>query len=492
MNLNQFLLAMRARYKVVLLTLFVTVAAAFIVSLFLPKIYQANTSLVVNYRGVDSVTGLTLPAQMMPGYIATQVEILKSRTVGLNVVDTLNLTANPAAYGLLKEASLFDIFKRGPSKVQSAADLRENLANLVLKSFDVLPSRESSVLTINVQGRDPQLVMAIADAVATAYLDLSVKLKTEPAQKASKLITTQITALRDNYEKAQQQLSQYQREKNMSSTDNRADVESARLNDLSTQLVAIQGQAMEAASRNRQAQTNAAGSPDVINNSLIQGLKQRLAIAESSFAIIQQRLAKNHPQYISAKSELDQVRKSLNDQINATSTGIASNAAILQQRESALRAALNAQKLKVLSMNSARNELNVLTNEVDNARRAYETASQRFNQTDLEAQSKQADIALLTTASLPKAPSGPKLAKNIALAVAVGLMLGLAAVLILELLDQRVRSASQLMEVLGLPVLGSIGRSQTAHSYQKGITFDRNTGDPGRSAGTAATLECLT
>ena len=492
MNLSQFLLAMRARYKVVLLTLFVTVAAAAAVSLILPKTYQADTSLVVNYRGVDSVTGMTLPAQMMPGYIATQVEILKSRTVGLNVVDALNLTTNPAAQELLEETSLSRLLNSGPTKAPSPTELRDSLAGAVLKSVDVLPSRESSVLNITVKGKDPQFVMAIANAVATAYLDLSVKLKTEPAQQASNLITNQIKTLRENYEQAQKRLSRYQQEKGMSSTDNRADVEAARLNDLSTQLVAVQAQAMEASSRQRQAQSNAAGSPDVINNGLIQGLKQRLAIAESGFAILQQRLAPNHPQYILAKSELDQVRKSLDEQIRTTSSGVASNASILQQRESELRAALAAQKIKVLEMNAARDDLNVLTNETDNARRAYETASLRFNQTSLEGQSKQADIAVLTTASLPTEPSGPKLAKNVALSVVVGVLLGIGAVLVLELLDQRVRSASQLAEALNLPVLGSIVQSNPARLRHAGTSSDHSISGPNRPPATAATLERLT
>ncbi|MES2831797.1 MAG: chain length determinant protein EpsF [Pseudomonadota bacterium] len=492
MNLSQFVLAARARYRVILLILCLTVVAAVAASLALPKIYIANTSLVVNYRGVDSVTGQSLPTQMLPGYIGTQVAIVKSRAVGLSVVDTLKLTENPAALGQLKEASLLEHFQFGPVQAPKAAELRDALADAVLRNIEVVPSRESSVLTIYVKGRDPELIKAIADAAAQGYLDLSVKLKTEPAQRASNLITTQIAALRENYEKAQKELSSYQQSKNMSSTDNRADVESARLNDLSSQLVAVQSQAMEATSRQRQAQTNAAGSPDVVNNGLIQGLKQRLAVAEASFAIIQERLEVNHPQYITAKSELDQIRKSLDDQIRTTSNSVVSNAAILQQRENTLRAALAAQKEKVLSMNGARNELNLLTNEVDNARRAYETASQRFSQTNLEGQSKQTDIALLTGATTPKSPTGPGLAKNVILSVVVGLVLGIAAVLILELLDQRVRSASQLAEALDLPVLGSMVRSQPTKARHAGRSFDRKLGGLGQPIGSAATLERLT
>ena len=50
--------------------------------------------------------------------------------------------------------------------------------------------------------------------------------------------------LRDNLEVTQAKLSKYQQEHGIVSVDNRLDVESMRLNDLSAQLVVAQSQAM--------------------------------------------------------------------------------------------------------------------------------------------------------------------------------------------------------------------------------------------------------
>ncbi len=121
-----------------------------------------------------------------------------------------------------------------------------------------------------------------------------------------------------------------------------------------------------------------------------------------------------------------------------------------------IRAALAAQKAKVQALNGARDEFSVLTNEMENARRAYEMAGTRFNQTSLEGQSKQTDIAVLTAATAPLEPAGPRVVLNTLLSVVVGAIIGFGIVLILELLDQRVRSALHLTEAFGLPVLGVI------------------------------------
>jgi succinoglycan biosynthesis transport protein ExoP len=451
MNLSQLLLALRARYKVVLLTLLITVAATIAISVMLPKTFVGNTSMVVNYKGVDPVTGLSLPAQMMPGYIATQVDIIKSKSVALKVVDALKLAENS------------QVQEQFNSATGGRGTVRDWLADLLLSKVDVVPARESSVLTISFKGNDPQFVAAVANAFASAYLQFSVQLKTEPVQQASDYITGQIKVLREQYEQAQSRLSKYQKENNIYSADNRLDIETARLNELSSQLVAAQSQTIEAVSRQGQTKNGAVTSPDVMNNGLIQSLKSNLAVAEAKFADTAQRLSRNHPQYIAAKSEVDKMRSTLNEQIAAASTSVAGNARIFQQREGELRAALTEQKARIQNLNGARDEFNVLSNEADNARRAYEMASQRYNQTSLEGQSKQADIAVLTAATAPLGPSGPRVALNTALALVVGTILGVGAALALELLDQRVRSAAQLTQAFELPVLGVIAKSRIVH-----------------------------
>ena len=455
MNLSLFFLSLRARYKIVLLALGATILATIAITLILPKKYVAGVSMVVNYKGADPVTGQSVPAQLMPGYIATQVDIIKSKSVALKVVDDLKLASNPVVQAQFKEAA------------DGQGTVRDWLADLLLQNVEIVPARESSVLTINFRGNDPQFVSAVANAFARAYLNMSVQLKIDPALQASGYITAQIKSLRDQYEAAQSRLSKYQQENNIYSADNRLDVETARLNELSSQLVAVQSQRMDAASRRQQVEGNAGNSPDVMNNPLIQTLKSNLALAEAKFADTAQRLHPNHPQYTSAKSEVDKLRSNLEEQIRTSSNSVVAAADITQRRENELRAALAAQKSKVQALNGARDEFNVLTNEMENARRAYELASQRLNQVSLEGQSKQADIAVLTAATPPIAAAGPRMLLNVAMAIVAGTILGLGGVLILELLDQRIRSAPHLGEAFDLPVLGVIQRPRAPVKTKK-------------------------
>ena len=81
MNLQQFLLLLRARYKVVLFTLLGTVAVTLVVGLVLPKRYTAASAVVVDVKSPDPIVGMYLPAVAMRGYMATQVDVINSDRV---------------------------------------------------------------------------------------------------------------------------------------------------------------------------------------------------------------------------------------------------------------------------------------------------------------------------------------------------------------------------------------------------------------------------
>lgn len=96
MNFHQFLLVLFVRKQILLFTLLITVGATVVVSLMLPKTYKGTASVLISYKGVDPVTGLALPMQLLPGYMSTQIDIISSKNVALKVVDQLRLAESPA------------------------------------------------------------------------------------------------------------------------------------------------------------------------------------------------------------------------------------------------------------------------------------------------------------------------------------------------------------------------------------------------------------
>ncbi|MEH6437259.1 chain length determinant protein EpsF [Massilia sp. DD77] len=444
MNVQQFLLILLARKKIILSTLLVTVLLALGWSLVQQKTYKATASVLLNYKGVDPLTGLTMPGQLLPGYMATQMDIISSKNVALRVVDTLRLASSPAVQKQWQDAS------------EGKGSVRDWLADLLLKKLEIMPSRESSVVEISFKGADPAFAAAVANAFAEEYQKISVQLKTEPAKKASSYFNEQTKQLRDNLEAAQARLSKYQQEKGIVSLDNnRVDVELSRLNDLSAQLVVAQTAAMEANSRERMA-GGGVNSADVANNALIQNLRVQMSGAEAKLAEAGSRYGRNHPQYQAASAEVGKLRAELNAALGTVSRSVGANAQVLRQREAELRSELASQKARVLELNRARDELGVLLKDLDSAQRAFDSASQRFSQTRIEAQSEQSDISILNPAVAPTEPAGPRILLNTLASILLGTILGVGLALLLELLNRPVRSTGDVKDMLGIPVLGTI------------------------------------
>ncbi|OON63817.1 chain length determinant protein EpsF [Massilia sp. KIM] len=444
MNVQQFLLILLARKKLILSTLLVTVLLALGWSLIQQKTYKATASVLLNYKGVDPLTGLTMPGQLLPGYMATQIDIISSKNVALRVVDSLRLASSPAVQQQWRDSS------------EGKGSARDWLADLLLKKLEIMPSRESSVVEISFKGADPAFAAAVANAFAEEYQKISVQLKTEPAKKASTYFNEQTKQLRDNLEAAQARLSKYQQEKGIVSLDNnRVDIELSRLNDLSSQLVAAQTAAIEAGSREKMA-GGGVNSADVANNPLIQNLRVQLSGAESKLAEAGSRYGRNHPQYQSASAEVGKLRAELNAALGSVTRSVGSNASVLRQREAELRSELAAQKARVLELNRTRDELGVLLKDLDSAQRAFDSASQRFSQTRIEAQSEQSDISILNPATAPTDPSGPRVLLNTLISILLGTVLGVGLALLLELINRPVRSTGDVKDMLGIPVLGTI------------------------------------
>jgi succinoglycan biosynthesis transport protein ExoP len=448
MTFGQFLSILRARLWILIAVLLITVASTVAVSLLLPKQYTASTTLVVDSKGMDPVFGVMLPPTMMPGYLATQVDVIQSHRVAVDVVKQLRAAENPA------------LKAKWTAETGGSGKFEDWFADQLLEKLDVRPSRESNVVEIGFTWSDPQLAALIANAFADSYQRTNLELRVEPARQSSAWFEERLQQLKKKLEDAQSKLNEYQRDKGFTAQDERLDLESSRLNELSLQYTQAQAQAADASSRQRQLNEylskGASGEtiPDVLANPLVQNLKSTLSLTEGRLQQTMSQLGANHPEVKRLEADIAGQRAKLKSEISAAASSLGNAAKIAQKREGELRAALAEQKAKFLRLNQGRDQMQVLVKEVESAQRAYETAAQRFQQTNLESQASQTNVSILTKAFPPIEASFPKVFLNVALSIFLGTVLGVGVALVVEIANRRVRSAKDLAEAIGAGVLG--------------------------------------
>ncbi|MCF6254187.1 MAG: chain length determinant protein EpsF [Thiomicrorhabdus sp.] len=452
MSFYQFLIVLNARKKIALFAFLVTVISAVVISLLLPKTYESSTSLVVNYKGVDPVTGNRVPSQLIPGYLATQVDIISSQNVALKVVDKLELYTNPEVVESFYDAT------------EGQGDIRNWLAGFLVENLTVTPSRESSVIVVEYASNNPQSAAMLANTFAEAYIETNLQLKIDPSKRTSEWFEKQVEEMRFNLIAAQQKLSAYQREKGIVSADKRMDVETARLSQLSQQLVIAQAELFHQKSRQEAVLRGGVKNLDssVLADPIIRDLKVSLARSEVKLSELELRFSEQHPEYRAVKTEVQSLNRKLASEFRFAKDRIKSDVAIAQKKVAELEGAIAAQKQALLEINDNRNMLDIYTQDVIDAQQILSLATQRLSQVALEGASQESDVSVLNVAIAPIKPSKPNLMINVILSIFLGSILAVAVALLAELLDRRVRGKDDIVLGSGLPVLGEVKFSKPA------------------------------
>jgi succinoglycan biosynthesis transport protein ExoP len=453
MDLNQFILALRARRKAFALVMIATIVTAIAVALIVPKRYVSTTTILVDSRDEQSLSSTRLSPRERAGYMATQVDLLQSGRVAAKVVRDLKLSQTPA----VREAWESATGGTGAIDDWVAANLLADLK---------VDTTASNIISVSYRSSDPRFSTSVANAFAKAYMETAVQLRTEPSGEAAQWFDEQLKGLRAQVMQAQTTLVGYQKEKGIMSADERGDMETTRIADINTQLLAARNATYEAKGRHKlAADLVATGAspdalPEVMASPAILAIKSDLTRAEARLESSTADLGPKHPMYMRTASEVDGLRAKLNSEMKKVVSALGNAAQAAQRREDELKAALADQQKRVVAMRDYRVELTHLTRDVETTQRAYDAALTRYMTNKVESRARATNVALLTPAIEPIQPTFPKVGLVSMLSIVVGALLAAAVVYVLEMLDRRVRSRADLESRLAVPSLGRISRWQ--------------------------------
>jgi chain length determinant protein EpsF len=454
MTLQQaFLILFARRYFAAAMFVIVALSGTAI-ALLMPRSYTATVQLYVDVKA-DPLSGTNLTAMSSPGYMATQTELVQSERVAIGVVRLLRIDQNA------------DLVKQWKEATGGKVPLENFFASLLRRGLTVTPAR-GNIINLAYTGLDPKFATAVANTFAQAYLDLLIDLRVDPARQYASWFDERLKTLRENLEKSQAKLSAYQREKGIVATEQRVDQETQRLDALMAQLATIQGERVESSSRQKLSGNEL--SPDVLNNPVIQGLKSELAKSETQLSSLSSNIGPNHPQRIQLAEQISGLKLQLNQEMHRISGGAATASKVSALKEEELKAVIEAQKQQVLALRAQRDEISVLTQDVNSAQRIYDATMQRMSQMTLESQAEQANASILSPAIEPVEPSKPKIPQFILGSLAAGILFGVGSALGLEFLDRRVRNVADLT-VEGVPVLGIMAPRKMKYTIRQRLNL---------------------
>ena len=430
MSLAQFFSILRARRGLAGTILLATLVLALGWVLLRPASYKAIAPVLVDVRA-DPTNATPLQGMVAPSFMTTQIDIIKSDRVAQRVVQLLPPDQPP--------------MKAWREKAQKEAAPDRWLAANLMQRLEVKPSRESNIINITWQGRTPAEAARVANAYAQAYLETNLDIKTDPAKKYTVWFDDQVKDVRDRLEKAQQKLAAFQEKAGIVTTDEKADFETTRLNELLQQLSVAQS---------RGTGGSAAGASD--SSPLVNNLRQDVARMEAKIAQASATMGSRHPEMLRMNSELAAMRNRLHEESARVGVSAAQSAEARAARVRELQSAIAEQKQKVLGMNKQRAELNLMKADVDSAQKAFDTVTASAAQARLQSMSNQTNVMKLASAVEPMEQSGPTAMQAMLIGLAIGTLLAIAGAFMAELANRRVRNVQDLSMVTHLPILASI------------------------------------
>ena len=447
MGIMQLLAIVWARRSVVIGCFAATVALAVLVSLILPKSYEAEVIVLVDHDTKDVLTNEFANRTMLSDYMGKQVAIIKSNRAAYAVVEKLRLTEN--------ERFRREFLRRSKGKTT----IEEWISERLLKKLRVTPLERESSISIGYRSVDADTSATIANEFANAYMQTSVAIRAKNAQRTAVQLTEQAGNLRQELARAEKAFRAFQQETGIVVAEGELDSETKKLEALTQLLVETNAQTQAARAQLKAFKdAKEEGRPldeldGIADNRLLQELRQAIATINGDLAQIRRRYSATHPDYTATRARKSALEREVKNEMARLERSLESALRAGQQKAEELNKSISEQKGRVVDLQQHWDQYVVLLNEVKTKRLQLDLTNQRAGEESIESQVSDVSALVLSPADPPTSPDFPNIFLNTALAIGFGFFFGLAMAVLVELLSRRIRSADDLEQAAGAPVI---------------------------------------
>lgn len=414
-------------------------------------------------------------------HFQTQAEILKARALAVKIVDKYDLTKHPDFDPRLRERPWMERMEKQlgfdvPEPVWTEEGLHAAAVGSLMGRMSVEPIRLSQLIKVHFESADPQVAAEIANAIADTYIENDRQARYEMTGRASVWLGDRLEGLKTNVEDAQRALQDYRERARIINTQGLAQSgASSHIADLTTRLIGARQRRF--AAEHAYNQINSSRDkldilPVVMRNPLVGQLKDVERESQRRVEELALRYGPEHPRMIQGETELRKARENLARQIEIVVASLLNEYELAQANEKALEKGLAEAKSEVVTINRKEFELASLERAVATNRQIYDMFLNRFKETTASREIDTNTVARVTDEARPaQYPVKPKKEQATSIAFVLGILLGALISLLLERLDNTLKSADDVEEKLErpmltmLPLLGSSEAKSVGRHY---------------------------
>ncbi len=443
------------------------------------RVYQASVQILIERNTPQAVALKETQALDASDfdYYKTQYEILKSRSMAREVIQTLGLEDSEE---LKEKPSLIDLkaIKDGiqsflvqvglieePEDLDIPTDPYSKLVNQYLKKLSVNPIRKSRLVLLSFSGYSPVLITKVANKAADTYILKNIRLRSNVEEGAGKWLQERITETKKKLGQSEVQLQNFIEKNNIIGfQDNKQDISTQKLSEINTEVTRAKSERFRLETLKNHLESLAndpvnllRSVPDSMKNKAIQELEQDYSRLETELAEESKKYAGQHPKILSLTRKKKIIEKRIPDEVQRIINSVRIDYRSALARENSLTGVLRQQKKTVMLLNKNSLKYNVLKREVESDRSLYSVLINRLKETGISSKNYESNIRIVDPAEVPAVPIKPRMLKNIYIFSGIGFLLGIFLIFLLESMDKTIRSIEDMENKLPFPFLGSIG-----------------------------------
>ncbi len=475
----------RHKWKMLLFFCAIVVTVA-IITFLSTEIYRSEAGLLVRV-GRETVsldptatTGTILPVfQSRESEINTELEILKSREIAKDVVDSIGVETFVTQ---LKEPGKWNLSKRF-NLTEPLSDHDKALLT-VMDNLEVNIQKDSWIINVFYEAKSPKLAQEVLDKFIDFYLEKHIAVHQTPG--SYQFFTKQVGHLRGELEKSEKELENLKSQTGISSLVEQRAVILGRIGTLQTEIDSAEAALASANAKVQSLQQGLSQMSELVVTGTTLGLPNAAVDAMRGtlydLQLIEQDLVSKFEQdsrqvqdvrkQIAAaqtlinkeQQERSTVTRGLNTNYMEVQSALLTEQATvssLYAQVETLKKNLSEAKAELKVMSDSEGEITALTREVEIQEANYRKYSENLEQARVDQALEIGQISNINEvqpATLPINPVRPKKARNLLLGILVGIFGGVLLAFFSEYLDHSIKTPEEVEERLQLPALACIPR----------------------------------
>ena len=435
--------------------------------------YDSSVSILVDAHQKELLDVGTV--QIDNNLIDTDAQILKSRSLALDVVKRLGLDKDPEFIPPRTAQSplwfvthpLALIHTAHPARVPGgmAPNLYERAADVLMGHVNVKRNGLTYVIDLTVTSKSPLRAAQIAAAYGEAYIASQLAAKNDLARSTNNSLGARVDELRQDAEQADNAVQQYKVSHNLVTMDfgpNSGTLAGQEVSALNQQIAMAEADRTEkeaqlAAAR---AQIKQGGNGEDVGSTLqsdtIRNLRSQEALGTSNLAQLLTHYGPKHPEVLKQQGQLADIREQIKQQITRIISSLEADASVARQRVASLRSSQAEARGSLVSNNVSQAGLLELQRRADAAHTIYETLLGKAKESSAKEGVIQPDARIVSYPRVNRAPSFPNIRMAALFGLAAGVVAGLGSVILVHWFSSGLETGADIEKRFGLPFAGSI------------------------------------